>query len=192
MSKTWKKYFTVGLDQLKPYANNPRINGEAVKATMESIRKCGYISPIIVDDDLNVLAGHTRLEALRELGRSEAEVLQIRGLSEKAKREYRILDNRTQDFSRWDLEKLVDELTGLDFDEDVFHISELVDAFSDAGDGEAESKAAAPRKLTLRFGKISAPMTDEEYKKLLDLYREYSEGAGAVQGFVTWLLDRTA
>ena len=192
MSKPWKKYFTAGLDQLKPSADNPRINGEAVKATMESIRKCGYISPIIVDDDLNVLAGYTRLEALRELEHTEAEVLQIRGLSEKAKREFRNLDNRILDFFRLDLEKLADEVAGLDFDEDVFHISELVDAFSDEGDGVPDEEPAAPTQLNLRFGKITAPMTDEEYKVLQDLYGEYSGGAGNTQGFVTWLLGRMA
>lgn len=56
------------LDQIKPYPRNPRKNNQAVEAVAESIRQCGYIAPIIVDEDGTILAGHTRYMALRELG----------------------------------------------------------------------------------------------------------------------------
>lgn len=48
------------LSSIHPYPNNPRRNDHAVDAVAESIRQCGYIAPIIVDEDGVILAGHTR------------------------------------------------------------------------------------------------------------------------------------
>lgn len=50
----------VPLAALKPYENNPRINDGAVEAVAESIRQCGYCAPIVVDENMVILAGHTR------------------------------------------------------------------------------------------------------------------------------------
>ena len=50
--------------EIKPYANNPRNNDGAVDAVLESIKQCGYISPIVVDENYVILAGHTRYKAL--------------------------------------------------------------------------------------------------------------------------------
>ena len=104
------------IGEVKPYGRNPRKNDGAVEAVAESIRQCGYVAPIIVDEDMVVLAGHTRLKALKRLGRKEVEVLVKEGLSEAQKRKYRLLDNKTAEFAEWD-ESLLDlELEGLDFD----------------------------------------------------------------------------
>jgi ParB-like chromosome segregation protein Spo0J len=53
---------------------------------VESIKQCGYVAPIIVDEDGVILAGHTRYKALKKLGRSEAEVIVREGLNEKWKK----------------------------------------------------------------------------------------------------------
>lgn len=97
-----------------PYPNNPRVNDEAVEAVAESIRQCSYIQPIIVDETRTVLAGHTRLKALRLLGVERCECLIIEGLTEEQKRKFRYLDNKTGEAAVWDLEKLEQELEGLD------------------------------------------------------------------------------
>lgn len=68
----------VPISKIKPYPNNPRRNGKAVEAVAESIRQCGYCAPIVVDENMVVLAGHTRLKALKRLGWKECEVV-IRG-----------------------------------------------------------------------------------------------------------------
>ena len=47
------------LAEVKPYGNNPRKNDGAVNAVAESIRQCSYITPIIVDENHVVIAGHT-------------------------------------------------------------------------------------------------------------------------------------
>ena len=103
------------MEDIHPYQNNPRKNNQAVEAVAESIRQCGYVAPIIVDEDNVILAGHTRYKALKQLCYTEAEVVVKAGLSEEQKRKYRLLDNKTNELADWDYDLLADELEGLDF-----------------------------------------------------------------------------
>lgn len=103
------------LQEIIPYDRNPRKNEKAVNAVAESIRQCGYVAPIIVDEDGVILAGHTRYKALQKLGRQEVQVVVKEGLSEEQKRKYRLLDNKTSELADWDLDLLSSELEGLDF-----------------------------------------------------------------------------
>jgi hypothetical protein len=119
------------LTDVVPYENNPRKNDQAVDAVMESIKQCGYVAPIIVDENHIILAGHTRYKALKKLGKKEAEVIIRSGLSDEQKRKYRILDNKTSEFAEWDFEKLESEIADLDFSDFSF---DLIDN-SDAADG---------------------------------------------------------
>lgn len=86
-------------------------------AVAESIRQCGYIAPIIVDENGVILAGHTRYKALQKLGRSVADVVVKTGLSDEQKRKYRILDNKTAELAEWDYDLLKQELENIDFAE---------------------------------------------------------------------------
>lgn len=104
------------LTEIKPYGKNPRKNDGAVDAVAESIKQCGYCSPIVVDENYEVLAGHTRLKALKKLGRKECEVVIKEGLTEEQKQKYRILDNKTGEFAEWDFNVLDALLPSLDFD----------------------------------------------------------------------------
>lgn len=108
---------TLKLTDIKPYERNARKNEQAVDAVAESIRQCEYIAPIIVDENHVILAGHTRLMALKKLGRKDAECVIKAGLSEEQKKKYRLLDNKTAELAEWDFELLADELDGLDFRE---------------------------------------------------------------------------
>ena len=103
------------LTEIKPYGKNPRKNDGAVDAVAESIKQCGYCSPIVVDENYEVLAGHTRLKALKKIGRKECEVVVKEGLTEEQKQKYRILDNKTGEFAEWDLDVLQEQLKDLDF-----------------------------------------------------------------------------
>ena len=106
---------TAKLEDIKPYPRNPRKNDQAVEAVAESIRQCGYVAPIVVDEDMVILAGHTRYKALKKLGRTEAEIVIKAGLSEEQKRKYRLFDNKTNEIAEWDYKLLAEELDGLDF-----------------------------------------------------------------------------
>ena len=103
------------LKDIHPYPNNPRKNAGAVEAVAESIRQCGYVAPIIVDEEGVILAGHTRYKALQKVGYTEAQVIVKEGLTEEQKKKYRLLDNKTNELAGWDFDLLADELEGLDF-----------------------------------------------------------------------------
>lgn len=121
---------TLPLTDIIPYANNPRNNDDAVEAVMESIVQCGYNNPITVDENHVILGGHTRLRALKRLGWKECQVNMISGLTEEQKRKFRILDNKTGENAQWDLEKLLGEVEGLNFDGFDFGLDELLEGFS--------------------------------------------------------------
>ena len=89
------------LADIEPYKNNPRKNDAAVNAVAESIRQCSYITPIIVDEDHVIIAGHTRYKALVALGMDDAECLICDGLTEEQKKKYRFLDNKTGEKAAW-------------------------------------------------------------------------------------------
>ena len=63
------------LSELIPYANNPRKNDGAVDAVVESIKQCGYISPIVIDENNEILAGHTRYKAMKKLKIKTAKIM---------------------------------------------------------------------------------------------------------------------
>lgn len=103
------KLTTLKIADIKPYWRNPRNNETAVKAVKESIKKYGYNSPIVVDKDRVIIAGHTRYKALLELGYTQISCVIADLTPEKAK-EYRIADNSTAEFAEWDMDKLIQEL----------------------------------------------------------------------------------
>lgn len=98
-----------------PYDKNPRKNDGAVDAVAESIKQCGYCAPIVIDEDNVILAGHTRLKALKKLKYKECECVRKVGMTEEQKRKYRMLDNKTNELAEWDIDLLKGELDGLDF-----------------------------------------------------------------------------
>lgn len=129
---------TMKLKDIRPYPNNPRKNDTAVEAVAESIRQCGYVAPIIVDENGVILAGHTRYKALKALGRSEAEVVVKEGLTEEQKKKYRLLDNKTNELATWDVDLLTAELEGMDFGDLAvdWGLPELDDIELEDGPGE--------------------------------------------------------
>lgn len=111
------KTITVQLDKLKEYENNPRRNDKAVGAVLASIKKFGFINPIIVNADNVILAGHTRLKALKEDGAKEAQVIRLSHMTEQEEKAFRIADNRVADFASWDGDLLEAEMEEIDADD---------------------------------------------------------------------------
>lgn len=126
------------LASLHKYENNPRDIEEAVPLVAESIRQCGYITPIVIDEDGVILAGHTRYEALLETGATECDVIVAMGLSEEQRKKYRILDNKTGELASWNKAKLREEIADLDFNGFDFGQSEVLPSDLAFLDGNAE------------------------------------------------------
>lgn len=97
------------LSEVTPYENNPRNNDDAVEALKMSLNSFGYQVPLVVDKAGVILAGHTRFEALRQMGVKEFQCVVVDLPPEKAKA-FRLADNRTHEMSGWDKEKLTSEL----------------------------------------------------------------------------------
>ena len=97
-------------EELKPYEHNPRRNAKAIEPVSESIKKFGLTNPIIINKDGTILAGHTRLEALKKLGIEEVECILVDGLTKDQERGFRIADNRVGELAEWDKVLLEEEI----------------------------------------------------------------------------------
>lgn len=103
----------VGIDRIVPYARNPRKNTAAVDKVAASLREFGFRQPIVVDREMTVIAGHTRLLAAKKLGLTEVPVHIAEGLTETQIKAYRIADNRIGAEASWDADLLKLEMTDL-------------------------------------------------------------------------------
>ncbi len=171
------KLVNKAMEDIHPYEKNARKNDSAVDAVVKSIEQCGYIAPIIVDEDGVILAGHTRYKALLRLRKKEAECVVKEGLTEEQKRKYRLLDNKTNELADWDLEMLEEELEGLDFGdldlewgiEDEEQATEVVE---DDYDGSVPVEPRAKLGDIWRLGNHRLMCGDstsfEEVEKLMD------------------------
>ena len=108
------------IEKVIPYENNPRHNEAAVGFVANSLKRFGWQQPIVVDKDMVVIAGHTRLLAAKQLEMDKVPVVMADTLTAEQVKAYRLADNKTAEASQWDFEKLnaeLDELTDLDMSE---------------------------------------------------------------------------
>lgn len=102
------------LDDVIPYARNPRHNTDAVDKVAASIKEFGFRQPIVVDKDMVIVAGHTRYLAAKKLKLAKVPVHVAKDLTPAQAKAYRIADNRTHEEAKWDDELLALELGELD------------------------------------------------------------------------------
>lgn len=110
------------IDQVIPYARNPRKNGDAIAKVAASLKEFGWQQPIVVDNEMVVIAGHTRLAAARTLGMEKVPVVIADGLTPAQVKAYRLADNRVSQEAQWD-----DELLSVELEEllaDGYNLSE--------------------------------------------------------------------
>lgn len=126
------KPIEVPVAEIFPYENNPRRNEKAVDAVMNSIRQFGFKNPIIVDENMVIISGHTRRLAALKLGLKMVPVVIAKDLTEEQIRAFRLADNRVASFSTWDVEKLkqeISEINDIDLSDFGFKKDTIKDIF---------------------------------------------------------------
>ena len=144
MGKHTSEMKMVSTDKLIPYVNNARTHSqEQVNKLRGSLREFGFINPVIIDADYNVIAGHGRLMAAKEEGIEEVPCVLVDYLTEAQKKAYILADNRYAQDAGWDEELLrleIESLEGMDFDVSLtgFNEDEIADLFADNSTTGAE------------------------------------------------------
>ncbi len=134
--QTTERFEKVDLDRLVPYARNARTHSkEQILQLRSSLREFGFVNPIIVDKELNIIAGHGRLLAAKAEGLSEVPCVFAEHLTETQKRAYILADNRLALNAGWDEELLAlefGELKDLGFDLELtgFGVDEIEKLFA--------------------------------------------------------------
>lgn len=117
---TTEKLELIETTRLIPYVNNARRHSEAqINQLRASLREFGFVNPVLVDRDLNVIAGHGRLAAAKAEGYAKIPCVFVEHLTPAQKRAYILADNRLAEMATWDEEILraeLDALAELDFD----------------------------------------------------------------------------
>lgn len=102
------------LADIVPYANNTKKHDETqIKNVAESIKKYGWVQPIVIDNDGTIVIGHCRALAAERLGIEEVPCVVVSDLTEDEINALRIVDNKTNE-SPWDMDLLAKELPELD------------------------------------------------------------------------------
>jgi len=108
---------------LIPYAGNARQHGpKQIAKLATSIRRFGLNQPILLAEDLTIIAGHGRVLAAKSLGLEVVPTITLKHLSPTERRAYLIADNRLAELSTWSIEALAAELqdlSALDLDFDL-------------------------------------------------------------------------
>ena len=143
MGKMTSEMQLVPIGKLVPYVNNARTHSkEQITKLRSSLREFGFVNPVIIDREFNVIAGHGRILAAKEENIEQVPCVFVDYLTEAQKKAYILADNRFALDAGWDEDMLrveMEALQGMDFDIALtgFDEAEIADLFS-ADDNEAQ------------------------------------------------------
>lgn len=112
------KIIYLPIEKIKNYKNNPKKHTEEqIKQIIQSIRNFGNNDPIAIYENGEIAEGHGRLEALKRLGYNKVPVIELKGLTKKQQKAYRIIHNQLTMNSDFDIDILNAELSSIsDYD----------------------------------------------------------------------------
>lgn len=140
--KTSTEFRLINVNELVPYVNNARTHSaEQINKIRASLREFGFVNPVIIDRDMNVIAGHGRLAAAKAEGFNEVPCVFIDDMTEAQKKAYILADNRMALDAGWDDDLLKVEMEslqdmGFDLRLTGFDESEIADLFDIDAEGE--------------------------------------------------------
>jgi ParB-like chromosome segregation protein Spo0J len=104
----------MSVDVLVPYEKNARKHPEAqIQQIAQSIKDFGFLSPVLIDRENNIVCGHGRVLAAKKLEMLSVPCLRAESLSEAQRRAFILIENRLHETSDWDKELLKHELDDL-------------------------------------------------------------------------------
>lgn len=183
MSKDYQ-YTKINIDEIKPYERNARIHSsKQIKQIMEAIKAFGFTNPLLIDDENNLIAGHGRLEAVKQLNIidfkdkpiKELPAIIITGLSEADKKALIIADNKIAENASWDYDLLqaeFQELEAINYDLDLMGFDNLDEILGADIDVEQETKEIKEVEINQKY-ELLIKCKDE--KELEQAYNENME-----------------
>ena len=147
---------------LTPDPRNARTHPKRqIEQIAQSIRAFGFTNPILADPEGNLIAGHGRLRAAKEMGLAEVPVIELGGLTEPQKKALRLADNKIALNAGWDVEILKLELADLSLPEIEIDLSltgfspgEIDVVLADSEDPDDEIIPAVPVSPRVQSGDI--------------------------------------
>ena len=107
----------IKIKELKPYSKNAKSHPQKqIKLLAKNIDKFGFTTPILIDDNNEIIAGHGRLEALNLLKHDTAPCVRMNGLTDNEVKALRLADNKIAEMGDWDMGLAINELKELDDD----------------------------------------------------------------------------
>lgn len=110
----------IPLEEVHPYENNPRKNDNAVDAVAASIKQYGFLVPLVISADHEIITGHTRYKAAGRLGLSTVPCVIADELTDEQIKAFRLVDNKVGELAGWDVDLLPLELADIAQDMTVF------------------------------------------------------------------------
>lgn len=98
------------IDDLKDYEFNPRDNQDAIQFVAASIRRFGFINPIVIDQNDEIIIGHTRKAGAKLVGYTRAPTIKMEHLTPEQVKAFRIVDNKVGEIATWNYELLAKEV----------------------------------------------------------------------------------
>lgn len=130
----------VTLSQLVPYERNAKLHTDKqIGEIADSIKEFGFINPILIDKDFNVIAGHGRIEAAKRLELESVPCVFVEGLTDEQRRAFILADNRLYEMGSWNDVNLKNEVEEVSFDFGAF------DIVNDEVKEEGPKKIVCPR-----------------------------------------------
>lgn len=119
------------LVDLKPYYNNPRKNYASIDLLEEAFSNYEFMTPLTVDENMVLITGHSRYYAAKNLGIEEVDVIIKTDLTDSEVKQYRVIDNKTQENGVWDIDGQEDLLQAYAKESKLFRKMFPEFAFSD-------------------------------------------------------------